>query len=283
MTVGCGRCIGCRLSHAAHWAARITHEATQWDNNHFLTLTYRDISQCTPEQLQNEQYLTSPSLNKKHLQKFLKRLRHHFPGNNIRYYACGEYGDQNDRPHFHLCIFNLPLTDEQLHSNNKNYPLFTSQTLEKIWGYGFITLGELTYDTAAYTARYVLKKITGPLAHDHYLRFDQYGVCYWLEPEFTTMSRGGKNGRGIGYDWINTYQDDVYPSDDLPIPGKGVIKGTPRYYDKILQEVDPKLYEKVQKNRQDYAKKNPLEFTPQRLQDKEKCTKALRQHIKRPL
>lgn len=280
MNVKCGQCLGCRLDNAAQWAARITHEATLWEHNCFITLTYRDKSQCDEDQLQQGLHVPEDmSLNKKHLQKFIKRLRHNFPGTRIRYYACGEYGDQNNRPHYHLCAFNLQFSDEELYSNNGDHPLFTSETLEQIWGYGFATIGELTYESAAYTARYVLKKITGARGQDHYLRCDEYGVAYWLEPEFTTMSRRP----GIATGWIEKYQDDVYPSDEVPVPGKGNVKGTPRFYDDALKKVDPDLYENIKEARAKYARENPLEFSPQRLEAKYRCKKALNDQLKRGL
>ncbi len=280
MNVKCGQCMGCRYDRAKHWAARIQHEAQQWPSNLFLTLTYRDKEQCDQDQLDKGKHLPDfPSLNQKHLQDFIKRLRQHFDDTRLRYYACGEYGDQNARPHYHLCAFNLSFSDEQLYSQNQGYPLYTSETLEKLWGYGFATFGELTYESAAYTARYILKKMTGPRADDHYLRFDKYGVCKWLKPEFTTMSRHP----GIGKDWIDNYQDDVYPSDELPIPGVGTVKGVPRFYDDALQRADPILYESVKRKRAAYASANPLEFTPQRLETKFKCQQALKTHLRRDL
>ncbi len=280
MNVKCGQCMGCRYDRAKHWAARIQHEAQQWPSNLFLTLTYRDKTECTEKQLAEGMHLPDfPSLNKKHLQNFIKRLRHHFKHTRIRYYACGEYGDQNYRPHYHLIAFNLAFNDEQLHGQNQGYPLFISKTLENLWGYGFATFGEATYESAAYTARYVLKKITGPRADDHYLRYDEYGVCYWLQPEFTTMSRRP----GIGKNWIDEYQDDVYPSDEIPIPGIGTVKGVPRFYDEALKTADPDLYESVKAARSAHAAANPLEYTPQRLETKFKCQKALKQHLRRDL
>jgi hypothetical protein len=291
--------MGCRYDRAATWAARIVHEADQWNSNLFLTLTYRDKSQCNQQQLAEGLYLPEDgSLNKKHFQKFIKRLRHYLGNTRIRYYGCGEYGDENYRPHYHACIFNLSFSDEELYSHNQGYPLSTSKTLEDLWGYGFATFGKLTYESAAYTSRYCLKKMTGPRSHDHYLRCDEYGVAYWIEPEFSLMSRGyrcpehrGLPTRptdcnectgGIGSDWINTYWEDVYPDDEIPLP-KGVIKGTPRFYDEALKHIDPDLYDRVKKARSDYAKKNPLEFTPQRLEAKFKCKKALKQHLKRKI
>ncbi len=277
--------MGCRYDLAKHWAARIIHETQQWPTNKFLTLTYND-----------EHLPADLSLNKKHLQDFIKRLREHFKDTTIRYYGCGEYGDQDARPHYHLCAFNVAFSDQQLYSQNQGYPLFISQTLEQLWGNGFATIGELTYESAAYTARYVLKKITGPKADDHYLRFDQYGVCTWLTPEYTVMSRGHKCAAckhntgdecsctyGIGKTWIDNYQDDVYPTDEIPIPGVGIVKGVPRFYDEALKTADPDLYERIKLSRARYARENPLEFTPQRLEDKFKCQKALKKHLRRDL
>jgi len=268
MNVRCGQCMGCRYDKAAHWAARIMHEASQYDYNLFITLTYDE-----------DHYPQQGSLHKPHLQKFIKRLRDHLGYGRIRYYACGEYGDKDERPHYHLCAFNLQFEDQQLYSYNNGYPLFTSETLEKIWGQGFAPFGQLTYESAAYTSRYTLKKVTGAKAHDHYLRCDEYGVAYWLEPEFTLMSRRP----GIGSAWIDKYIDDVYPSDEIPIVGKGNMKGVPRYYDQALEKMDPDLYERVKEARSKYARENPLEFSPQRLEDKFKCQRALKKHLKRTL
>ncbi len=88
---------------------------------------------------------------------------------------------------------------------------------------------------------------------------------------------------GIGKNWIDNYQDDVYPSDELPIPGVGTVKGVPRFYDDALKRTDPVLFELIKEKRAAYARDNPLEFTPQRLEDKFKCQKALKQHLRRHL
>lgn len=88
---------------------------------------------------------------------------------------------------------------------------------------------------------------------------------------------------GIGANWIDQYWEDVYPSDEIPIFSKGNVKGVPRFYDEALKHIDPELYEKVKLARSDYARKNPLEFTPQRLEAKFKCKKALKEHLKRNL
>lgn len=280
MNVPCGGCLGCRDTAAKHWAARIVHEASLYKYNCFLTLTYRDKDTCTPKQLAKQQHLPDDgSLVKSHFQKFMKRLRHHLRGRRVRYYQCGEYGDENERPHYHACLFNLRFDDEQLYRHNHGNPLFTSQTLEDLWGYGFATIGQLTYESAAYTARYVFKKVTGLRADDHYLRYDQNGNAYWLLPEYTTMSRKP----GIGYDWYQRYKDDIFPSDDLPIPGRGTMKGAPRYYHTILQNEDLDQYETVQAVRKKFAEEHGDEYSLQRLEAKFKCHHAGINHLRRDL
>ena len=196
MEVACGQCLGCRLDRSREWAARIVHEAQLYDDNCFITLTYDD-----------EHLPKDGSLDKSHFQKFMKRLRKRFSDRKIRYYHCGEYGDQLDRPHYHACLFNFDFMDKELLKERDGNFLFVSQTLHELWPYGFSTVGELTFQSAAYCARYVLKKVNGVLSQDHYLRCDENGVAYWLQPEYTTMSRRP----GIGRDWYEKYKEDVHP------------------------------------------------------------------------
>ncbi len=272
MQVACGQCLMCRLDRASEWAARIMHEASMWEENCCVTVTY------------NEQNMPADgSLNKKHAQKFIKRLRQKFKGRRIRYYYCGEYGDELDRPHYHFCFFNLDFSDKELFKQEQGINLFVSKTLEQVWGKGFCTVGELTFQSAAYVARYVLKKVTGARAEDHYLRCDEHGVAYWLEPEYTQMSLGRKKGQGIGGTWYEKFKGDVFPSDETPVPGKGVYKGAPRYYEKILDREDPGMLEAVKRARQAYLKENLSEYSPERLEAKYKVKKASMANMTRGL
>ncbi len=242
------------------------HEASLYRVNSFLTLTYRDESQCTEEQKENGLHVPSNgSLVKSHHQKFMKRLRKHYGNRRIRYYQCGEYGDENNRPHYHSCLFNVAFDDEQLYSENYGNPLFTSQTLEQLWGYGFATVGNLDPSSASYVAGYVLKKITGKQAHDHYLRYDENGNAYWLEPEYATMSTGTKKGDGIGAAWLKNYHEDVFPHNDMPVPGLGVVRGVPRYYEELQADINPQSLEEAKRIRSEFARSHPELFTPQHL------------------
>ena len=168
----CGRCIGCRLERSRQWAVRILHETKSHRENCFLTLTY-DEEHC-PRNL---------SLDYSEFQRFMKRLRKKFRGKRIRFYMCGEYGEQFARPHFHACIFGLDFEDKVLFSSSGGNKLWTSATLDALWPFGFSSIGEVTFESAAYVARYCLKKVNGDLAKDHYSMVDlETGEVYEKRP-----------------------------------------------------------------------------------------------------
>lgn len=267
MAVACGSCLGCRLDHSRMWATRIIHEAQCWPVNSFITLTY------DPEHLPSD-----GSLNKSHFQKFMKRLRERFRDRPIRYYHCGEYGDELQRPHYHACLFNLTFPDQKLLHQKQGNALFTSELLQEVWGKGFCTVGELTFQSAAYVSRYCLKKVNGSRAHDHYLRCDENGVAYWLQPEYVTMSRRP----GIGKAWFDQFKGDL-KNDTVPVPGRGVLNKMPRYYDQLLEEVDPKLFARIKRQRQKQKEENPEEYTAFRLEQKFKVKKAQADQLKRTI
>lgn len=269
LDVACGQCIGCRTDRALVWAMRIVHESTLYETeygNCFVTLTYRDESDCTREQHKKGHYLPRDgSLDASHFQRFIKRLRKHFP-QKIRYFHCGEYGTETQRPHYHACLFNVDFDDVSVYKQDQGITTYESRRLQKLWPYGFSTVGELNYDTACYTARYVLKKITGLQADDHYLRADDYGVAYWLKPEYVTMSLKP----GIGRQWYEKYKTDIFPSDTTPVPGHGIVQKVPRYYQTILAEENPEVLELVKKIRKQFIQSHADDFTPARLMDKYK-------------
>ena len=149
-----------------------------WDRNCFVTLTYND-----------EHLPANGSLNKRDITLFLKRLRKRY-GKGIRYYQCGEYGELLSRPHHHAILFNHDFEDKQLWSVRGGVRLYRSASLEQLWPYGYSTIGDVTFESAAYVARYVVKKITGEREGEHYRG---------KMPEFATMSRRP----GIGRGWLH--------------------------------------------------------------------------------
>lgn len=218
----CGQCSGCRIDRSRQWAIRCMHEAQLHSQNSFITLTYND--EHLPKDL---------SLNYEHFQLFMKRLRKHFTGVPIRYYMCGEYGENFGRPHFHACLFGLDFADKEYYRRTPTGDrLYTSKTLETIWGKGFCPIGEVTFQSAAYVARYIMKKRTGSGSFDHYNTIDDDGVISSRTPEFNKMSLKP----GIGAKWFEKFHSDVFPHDHVILKGKPCKP--PRYYDKLSTRVD---------------------------------------------
>ena len=155
---------------------------------------------------------------------------------------------------------------------------YTSPFLEKVWKYGFVDVGELNFASASYTARYILKKVKGPVKDDYYQTYDLNGEITFISPEFVGMSRGNAKSKGkkcgIGAGWYQKYESDVFPSDEVPVPGAGVMKGVPRYYDEILREEKPEMYDEMKRVRREYIREHASEFTHERLLTKHKCKKA---------
>ncbi len=281
MEVRCGQCLGCRIDRRIVWAVRVIHESTLHERNCFVTLTYRDKHHSTDEQYNEGYYLPDDlSLYKSHFQKFMRRLRKQFP-QKIKYFYCGEYGSITKRPHYHACLFNVDFDDCEVFSERDGLITYYSRTLERLWRYGFCTVGELNYDTASYTAGYILEKITGFLAEDHYLRSDADGVASWVLPEYVNMSLGRKKPGGIGAGYYEKYKNDIFPRDTVWVPGKGVVQQVPRYYQTILESEDPATLELVQKLRKQFMAQHREDFTPERLMDRYKVQKAKKQNQKR--
>ena len=88
---------------------------------------------------------------------------------------------------------------------------------------------------------------------------------------------------GIGAGWLEKYKSDVFPSNEVPIPGHGVVQGVPRYYDEILKEEDPEMYEEIKRMRVEFLKAHSDEYTPERLMDKHICKLARAKLKERPL
>jgi len=136
--VGCGFCLACKVNDRRVWTSRQLLESMLHKHTTFLTLTYAD--EHMPERA---------SLDPAHTRDFIKRLRWHAKGRDLRYYLVGEYGKSGSRkwnPHYHASIFGLSCIEQSL--------------VDKSWKYGYSLLKEFTVETAAYTAEYIMKKMT---------------------------------------------------------------------------------------------------------------------------
>lgn len=263
ITLPCGRCIGCRLERSRQWAMRMMHEASLHEENCFITLTYDE-----------EKIPVDGSLVKGDFQKFMKRLRRKNENKKIRFFHCGEYGDKLGRPHYHAVLFGFDFEDKTLFKNlPEGGQLFTSSELDDLWGMGYATVGDVTFESCAYVARYVMKKITGPLAEDY------YGGKL---PEYTTMSRGGRgDGGGIGGEWYDNFKSDVFPSDTMVV--NGVLCKPPRYYGNKYENENPEDWERIRSDRMRKANRRAYDSTPERLRVREICTEERVKRLRRTL
>lgn len=206
----------------------------------------------------------------------MKRLRKRYSA-PIRFFHCGEYGESTGRPHYHALLFNVEFPDQVLHSINNDNRLYTSPSLTEIWGLGHATFGSVTFESAAYVARYCVKKRTGNGAK-YYQRVNlETGEAYSIQPEYATMSRRP----GIGRPWLERYGKEVYDFDRVVIRGQKMKP--PKSYDQILKTTDPSLYRRIQLDRKLAADEHAENNTPDRLVVRSELQHAKADFLKRNL
>lgn len=191
--IPCGRCVGCKKDKQRSWAFRCVAETQKHDFNYFLTLTYDDEH-------------NPGKLCKRDLQLFNKRLRNNY--GDFRFFACGEYGEDTQRPHYHELIFcdRDFFPDKKIYSRHGSYNLFNSENLDKSWVNGFAVIGTFTPASALYCAKYCLKP-----GNDG----------------FILMSRRP----GLGDEWFNEVYDGSTSSCCLPSGnGSALFGGFPRFF-----------------------------------------------------
>lgn len=233
--VPCGGCIGCRLDRSRQWGMRCDHESQLHEQNSFITLTYDDHH--IPE---------NASVSPYDWNRFMRRLRKHLAPKTIRFYMGAEYGNKPlpgwitldgnrplGRPHYHAIIFGHQFDDLVEHEQRNGNISYTSETLAKIWGKGFVTVGEANYQSACYVARYCMKKMGGEVADTHYTRIHPVtGELVKIEPEFARMS----NRPGIGKDWFLRYWKDFQKGYTTK---NGIRHAVPSYYVDLMAEHYP--------------------------------------------
>jgi len=240
---------------------RCMHESQMHDYSSFVTLTYENA----PVSLDYRDYQLF-------MKRAIKNLRH-----PVRFFACGEYGDEFGRPHFHALLFGTFFHDrKRLQKLPSGSYLYSSDFLSKLWGHGYASVGDVTFESAAYVARYCCSKVTGPDAEEHYRVFEySTGEVFTREPEFAHMSLRP----GIGATWFEKYRKEVYPRDEVVIRGRRMKP--PKYYDKLYAvdgDSDSLEFDRYRK-----AVMFAAENTPRRLSDREICVKARVSQLKRSL
>lgn len=225
--VSCGRCIGCRRDEALSWSVRAWHEYQVVTRSCALTLTYSEDN-CPR------------SISIDELQRFFKRLRKN-TGADFRYLACGEYGEDLHRPHYHVCLFGFDFSaDHVFYKRSANgSKLYNSAELSKSWGLGHAVEGEMTFSTACYVAGYVTKKVAGSPADPHYDGRDA---------EFRLSSTRPALGRR----WFERYWRDCM-NDEIILPSGGVAP-LPKYYVDLLERISPDDFIRIRNSRSSAAR-----------------------------
>nr|UXQ87933.1 MAG: replication initiation protein [Microvirus sp.] len=274
LSIPCNKCTGCRTEYSRQWAMRITHEASLWKlKNTFITLTY------------NDNWLpTHNTLIKRDFTLFMKRLRKKRKSNKqnpIRFYMCGEYGEKKGRPHYHAILFNCLFKKEDKIGKN----LYTSTELQDLWTWtnpkdkdekesmGYVSHGDVTFQSAAYVANYVQKKINGKKKDEHYKiknPLDKKTGVYLThrQQEYAQMSRKP----GIAGDWLTKWKDEVYRNDSIHIDGRKMKP--PKYYDRQMEILEPQKIAIIKAQRKIEMESLQHLFTPEALKQKEVHHKA---------
>lgn len=265
----CGKCIGCRLKYAKGWAIRCMHERQCHEDSCFITLTFDDAH--LPK---------DGNLDVRHVQLFLKRLRKEL--GSVRYFFAGEYGGKFGRPHYHGLLFGLDFKDKVQKSIRFGNPVYESPTLAVLWPFGFHSIGDVSFASASYVARYCTKKATEAETQETF-KDDDSGKRFVVDKrtgllkraEFTVMSRNP----GIGAPWFDRFKSDVFPSDEVVYNGQRMRP--PRYYDYLLDRTDSELLESLKIERSKRVDRS--DNTQERLDVKQEVALAKHKIYKRTL
>lgn len=217
--VPCGRCNACLLRSRTEWAFRLRQELKFSDYGYFITLTYDNEHLPIIEAVDEESgaFIYVPTVVKRDLQLFFKRLRKRFPDVLIRYYAISEYGAERGRPHYHAILFfrcpDLVLDDEQVY-----------QKVVDSWLLGQeVTVSPVTEGRILYITTY---------CYDHFINPPD-NKCL---PNFRLISRGRRDIKGLGYDYIAESGAYLRSGLKFKIYDHGFVN-LPRYFrDRIFSE-----------------------------------------------
>lgn len=256
--VPCGQCAGCQQDYSRQWAIRCIMEASNWEDNIFLTLTYDEdhLPDYENDEIVDKNGVIyendgtwKGALQPRDWELFMKKLREHwrkhYNHTGIKFYMCGEYGGQNGRPHYHAILFNFPIKWKELKIHRMNVDgsiIYECPEIKEIWEKGFITVAEVNWDTCAYVARYVMKKLKAIPAPELYYEQGQI-------PEFVRMSRRP----GIGKE---NFKPEWYTNDEIIIKGHRQNIQTvrpPKYYDKMYDELNHEHMNSIKNQRKEQA------------------------------
>lgn len=279
ITIPCRQCIGCKLEYARDWATRCMHEAQMHVYNNFLTLTYNNENLPDDLSLRPEHWVTFA----KALRSALHRKKYHRAINSdklgFRYYMGGEYIPETGRPHYHACLFGIDFQDKIYHKTTPaGSKIYKSPTLDKLWGKGYSSIGQVTFQSAGYIARYCIQKRTGDGNPTHYEILDpDTGEIRLRRKEYNHMSRMP----GLGKSWLLKYHPDIYTTGKVRV--RNATAYPPRYYDKVYEDIDHERLYQLQYQRLRAAVDHQDDNTPERLRVKEQVQQAKLKYLSKGL
>lgn len=231
--IPCSQCIGCRIEYGRQMAMRCMKERECHDASSFVTLTYSGDRDMT-------------SLEPRDYVLFMKKVRNVF-GSGIKMVVAGEY-TKAFRPHFHLLLFGVGFRDKVPYKvSPSGEMLYRSPLLEGMWTKGFSSIGDVTFESAAYVCKYSLKKVTGVRENDEFNRvIEENGLL----PEFVQFSRRG----GIGRAWFEKYADEVFPMDRVWMRDKWMKP--PRFFTQVYAKDHPLEVELIKLDRKNNVDKD---------------------------
>lgn len=254
--IPCGKCIGCRLDYSQDWANRTYLESQLYKENYFVTLTYDDEHLIVKDEITDKDGFTwlnedqNATLSTEDFERFLNTFRQimkrDYKVDGIRFIGCGEYGEESQRPHYHFILLNCPLPSETFFEprikNGNTY--FRNTIIERAWTKGISNICPANWETMAYTARYITKKINGEGSEQLY-------AANGLIKEFFRQSRMP----GIGKPYYDLHKDEIYKNDYILVKTK---KGTayrtpPKYFDDLYEEEEPEKFKEIKWKREQKA------------------------------
>lgn len=229
--IACGKCFGCSLDKSSDWALRAQHEARYFDRKSFLTLTFND--EHLPE---------SPEAARREINLFQKRFRKHY-GAGHRFFGAMELGERNKRIHAHLLVYGEDFRADAFPVPGGSYEhaLWSNPVLQRLWPFGFSSVGELNEKTAAYVAGYVCAKATRPrlvsVVHPVTGEVRQWPTLY--RPFYPSRP-------ALGIRFFDDFAEDVWSG--LRARGGARLR-TPAAYSKRMKVIDPDRYEQAVEDR----------------------------------
>ena len=258
--VPCQHCWACRLNYSAEWATRLTYECQESENNYFITLTYDDNHLPIAETMElgehkwiniGEEEWAQGTLWPDHMNTFLNSLRKYFERKGhtgIKYFYCGEYGENTHRPHYHIILMNAPLDISKFydtHIDERWKAHWKSKEIEHYWQHGMIDIAEAEWSSCAYVARYCMKKL-----HD---KNDEEYCKEGKLPEFVRMSKG------IGERYYQENKKKIYANDEIimkTVKGNTGAFKPPKAWDRKFKKEFPDEWWKIERSRKECAERS---------------------------